>query len=333
MPGTQASVKIVNVGQGDCILVTTPGGDLVLIDAGTTSTGRGGVAAAFLADIRTYLWGATGVPQRAIAAIVMTHHDTDHYNLLGRVVQAAPILRCYYSGDANDYSERAYVNWVMGQRLLANEMISVDVNAPGTPPVNIFREVTDNGAVFELNIIASNCPAPDLALESVKTNTRSIVVLGTLSMGGTVMTQFLLGADATQYTENYLCAQYGAQIRSDLVKVPHHGAERSSTAQFVTTVNPNEAVFSCNSVDAQLAHPKGSVVDLWRAQVDPTDNRHTITDWIWNRDFLVNESYVDNDVNSAVWTTYDNGHMSYVFTQVGEFIRVDWQANVNAPGA
>jgi beta-lactamase superfamily II metal-dependent hydrolase len=268
----------------------------------------------------------------------MTHHDEDHYNLFGFVLDKTPIRNCYYSGDVNGYNVKSYQDWVwgienkrtkqtMGPRVLPL-MTSVTVNNVAIAPISIIEEVMDNGTIFNLKIIASNVVAPDSELDSVKTNTKSIIIQGTLTSNETVISSFLLCGDATRFTETFLCATYaGRLLDANVVKVPHHGAENSSTPEFVNATRPGEAVFSCIATNKKFAHPKHSVVELWRAETGLTDDQHSITDW--ELDNGVMTQFKEDAETKAVWSTYDNGTIEYTFTEIGEVIRNKWAADVN----
>ncbi|MBX3654183.1 MAG: MBL fold metallo-hydrolase [Ramlibacter sp.] len=324
----------MNVGQGDCILITTPSGRLILVDAGSS---RG-----LVANIRnsrdavlTQLWGRRQRPRNGIEALVMTHHDRDHYNLMGIVLQGAPIRNLYYSGVIDFYSANPYRAWCNGvtweqvryeSRVLENDPISVTVNEEFPNPYPLFSERTDNGQLFELQIIASNCRRPDSnwalnTIGAVAINTRSIVIRGTLAGRS-----FLLGADATEYTEGFLHDRYGGALRSDLVKVPHHGGGDSSIQEFVDDVNPAEAVFSCYVAGTKYKHPRKDIVDRWSEKVADGVKEHRIRYWDYGRNGL---EIMSDDVTDAIWVTDDNGSFNYTFTQEGEFLRDEYKDDMD----
>ena len=80
----------IDVGQGDAILLEFGDGKTVMIDAGSTSPG--------LADCRTetlaYL-GNAGVDK--IEYVIVTHPDTDHYNMLEAVMDAYVVDNVIYN--------------------------------------------------------------------------------------------------------------------------------------------------------------------------------------------------------------------------------------------
>ncbi len=68
-------------------------------------------------------------------------------------------------------------------------------------------------------------------------------------------------------------------LRSDVVKVPHHGSRTSSTQSFVTATHPRLAVISVG-LTSIFGHPNNEVLERWRAsgaEVLTTGRRGTIT--------------------------------------------------------
>lgn len=57
-------------------------------------------------------------------------------------------------------------------------------------------------------------------------------------------TTFLLMGDAEQETENYLIKTYGQKLKSDVLKVGHHGSNTSSSSVFLHYVKPTRAIIS-----------------------------------------------------------------------------------------
>ncbi|MBN1153130.1 MAG: hypothetical protein JXA58_07960, partial [Dehalococcoidia bacterium] len=72
---------------------------------------------------------------------------------------------------------------------------------------------------------------------------------------------FLLAADIRAETEQYLVRRLGSQLRSDVLKVAHHGSSTSSTREFIAAVQPCTAVISVGE-DNPYGHPDSDVVGL-----------------------------------------------------------------------
>jgi competence protein ComEC len=75
----------------------------------------------------------------------------------------------------------------------------------------------------------------------------------------------LLPGDIEQAGEAELLRAYPQQLRSDLIVAPHHGSNSSSTAEFVTAIDPQWVLFSTGYKNS-YGFPKPEVVQRWRAQ-------------------------------------------------------------------
>lgn len=89
-PGT-LQVTVLDVGQGDAILVTTPNGERVVVDGGPS----GIVLAQELGDVLPH-W------QREVAAVVLTHADADHVGGMPALLERFNVRQVYDNGEARD---------------------------------------------------------------------------------------------------------------------------------------------------------------------------------------------------------------------------------------
>jgi competence protein ComEC len=72
-------------------------------------------------------------------------------------------------------------------------------------------------------------------------------------------TSILLSGDAEEDAEETIVHRYGGFIRSDVLKVGHHGSRTSSTEDFVSAVRPNIAVISVGK-NNKFRHPSPDVL-------------------------------------------------------------------------
>ncbi len=89
----------------------------------------------------------------------------------------------------------------------------------------------------------------------------------------------LFVGDAEHAEERDLLRAYGAGLRSDVLKVGHHGSRTSSTPDFIAAVAPHDAVISAG-VRNHFGHPTRQTLDtLARAgvQVWRTDRDGAVT--------------------------------------------------------
>lgn len=105
---------------------------------------------------------------------------------------------------------------------------------------------------------------------------------------------FLLTGDIEKEAEAALAAAPD-DLRSDVVKVAHHGSRTSSTAAFIARTRPTLAVISVG-LSSIFGHPHADVVERWRAsgaEVLTTGRRGTVTVSTDGRDLRV-ETFVQN---------------------------------------
>ena len=76
---------------------------------------------------------------------------------------------------------------------------------------------------------------------------------------------FLLTGDVFAAGERAMLAS-GVNLNSDVLKVPHHGSDTSSTAEFLSAVSPGAAVISVGA-ENKFGHPDEDVVRRLRGFV------------------------------------------------------------------
>jgi competence protein ComEC len=89
---------------------------------------------------------------------------------------------------------------------------------------------------------------------------------------------FLFAADIEKEAETRILGA-GVDLRSNIVKVAHHGSRTSSTQSFIDATRPSVAIISVG-LTSIFGHPHKEVVDRWRAsgaQVLTTGERGTIS--------------------------------------------------------
>ena len=211
-------VSFINVGQGDSALIQDGDGFDVLIDGGIASAGP-----TVVAYIREQ-----GVDD--IEVMVASHADSDHIGGLIEVLNARdiPVDTVLYNGYPGDA-----LTWDAFVAAVANEGASLIA------------------AQFPLTYTWGSSTAkimnPVPGLTDPDQNDVSVVIL--LDNGEV---EYLFTGDIDSAVEADIVAR-GTPVAADILKVPHYGSKYSSSAYFLSAVQPAEAVISVG--DNPYGHP------------------------------------------------------------------------------
>lgn len=223
-PPARLRVTVLDVGEGDAILIQAPGGRDVLVDGGP-----GGAVLRGLGDELSW-------DDRSIELVVLTHPQADHLTGLPDVLARYDVGRVLAGPGAQpSAAERAWLTAVRGEGLAI--------------------ETARQGMTFDLGgCVRLDVLGPDAAMAADGQVNNTGVVLR-LSCGDV---SFLLAADIEAPAERALLAD-GVDLRSTVLKVAHHGSKTSSTAEFLAAVRPRIAVVSSGK-DNPFGHPAPEVV-------------------------------------------------------------------------
>ncbi len=256
------TVTFIDVGQGDSILVQTPGGENILIDGGNPNK----------EIVDSYL-DKVGV-STTVHRMVATHADSDHYGDLTDVLNNKTVEAIWLSGQPESYYTDAFVTAVKNE--LGYPTIS-DVNdIPGIVPTVGQTYTWDEDYNITAKVLNAHATSPwPGATEEEGTdykNNSSIVIY--LTYGNV---SFMLTGDAESSAchdndprfevEENLISKYGIGLTSDILKVGHHGARYATSSNFLTYVYPDKAVISTGS--NPYNHPTTECLDRLSAKSIP----------------------------------------------------------------
>ncbi len=237
--GDVLSLEVLDVGQGDSLLVTAPSGRRVLIDGGPDPQ-----RLLQLLGQRLPFW------ERRFAALIVTHPQTDHLTGLLAVAERYRV-DLVVEGDADDSPLHAAWSAILERRRIARVHPS---------PGQALR--LDSAVMTVLG------PTPD---QEGGSNDRSLVlrlVYGEVS--------FLLTGDIEAAGEEALVhSRY--PIASTVLKVAHHGSRTSTTPRFLDAVGPAVSAISVGTSNP-FGHPSPEVLQrLEGRRVFRTDLHGTIS--------------------------------------------------------
>ena len=236
--GRLLEVITLDVGQGDAAIVRFPDGRTMLID--------GGIQRSYYDEKRQreveYDVGkriiepfldAHGI--RKLDLVVLTHPDIDHGGGLAYVLQNFKVERIIGIPDMQLESQ-------------THQRLRSIAKAQGIPYSFPYKGQVELTSTATLNLLHPIDAASTDLMDRDK-NDDSLVVK--LSYGEV---DILFTGDIESKAETRLIASQ-QDLRSEIIKVPHHGSRTSSSTQFLDTVQPRYALFSLGQRNRfQLPH-------------------------------------------------------------------------------
>lgn len=211
----------IDVGQGDSFLITTPSGRHILIDAGDNSRIDSGknIIVPYLRHI--------GVMK--LDALVITHPDADHYGGAESIIKMFPVKELWISECARIEPKEEW------------ELVQGKAQERGI----IIRDV-GRGFLWDENLFQIRALHPDVKASLAgdagagcrETNTGSI----TLRASGLGHAALLTGDLTVQGERSIL--QTDIHLKSEVLKLGHHGSKTSSSTEFLEAVSPELAIIS-----------------------------------------------------------------------------------------
>lgn len=231
LPKNKLSIVSLDVGQGDAFLVKFPNGETALIDAGEATkkfdNGK---------RIIMPLMEKLGIDKIDYALI--SHVDSDHYMGILSLIKGKKVKKLYKPEP--DSSKQNDLDF---ESILKRNQI---------PIVHYKHEdiAVGNSKLYFL--------ACDFSYKAKSSNDRSGIVK--LVYG---KTSILFTGDAGKAVEREYIQAYKSFLKSDVLKVSHHGSKTSSSLEFLQQVSPKYALISAGVMN-KFHHPSGEVLDRLR---------------------------------------------------------------------
>ena len=221
------NLLMIDIGQGDSFLMQMPDGKTALVDAGPVSqyfdTGD-----YILIPLLNYL----GI--KKIDYGFISHMDLDHYGGFVSIIHNKRIRKIFKpsfdSTDINDQRFEKYLN--------ENEI----------PYFYYYKDIIkfDNLRFYSLDDNLDN---------NYSKNERSSVIKILFGKNS-----FLFTGDAESNREKILLKDYKNFLKSDVLKVGHHGSPSGSSINFLKTVNPEMSLISAG-IQNKFGHPSEKILN------------------------------------------------------------------------
>ncbi|WP_334072005.1 ComEC/Rec2 family competence protein [Paenibacillus sp. A14] len=246
-------IQFIDVGQGDCALITTPGGLHLLVDGGGTVSFRRPKEAWRDRRVPFEVGAKTVVPllkKRGIHrldAIILTHGDQDHIGGLQAVVDQFPVEALITNGSL---AESATMNKLM-KTALSKEI-------PIYAAYRGMRLTPDARTTLEFLSPSPERVSPGAGIPYVKDQNRRSVVFR-LKMDGRT---FMFTGDMDEAAEREVLEikeLATGKETTDVLKVAHHGSKTSTSAEWLQAIRPGASVISVGAANT-YGHPNGDVL-------------------------------------------------------------------------
>jgi competence protein ComEC len=224
-------LAVLDVGQGDSIFVRSPSGETMLVDAGNSRADVEEVIIPYLTRL--------GISR--LDFLVLTHPDQDHVGGMPVLLQAIDV-GSFVDPVQPGTTNRAYAQTLT---LVRDRQIKAIRARKG-------RTVIELGPLVKVEVLAPEDPL--IASGSSVSNNNSVVLR---LVHGSVAA--LLTGDAEKEAEERMLVE-PATLRSDILKVAHHGSRFTSTTPFLDAVRPQIGLISAGAGNS-YGHPHQELLD------------------------------------------------------------------------
>ena len=251
LPDGKLHVWFLDVGQGDAIMIKTPGGRTALVDGGPGPT-----------DVLNGIGAYVSFYQRDLDLMMLTHPHDDHMAGLPDVLsryRVGQVAQTVFTG----------TNGVRGEWLSRLAQQGTPVYYPGRGDRITFAGEPD----ISLQVLNPPTPAAISDRQGNDVNNAGLVVR--LDYG---RHRILLTGDAQVESEQSISQALPGDLPSTVLKVGHHGSDTSSTPAFLSKVRPTVAIISVGT-DNRYNHPSDETLRNLQAvgaKIYRTDRNGTI---------------------------------------------------------
>jgi len=224
-------VMMIDIGQGDSFLIGFPDGKIALIDAGARNNNFDNGQRIIFPLLRNY-------DIEKIDFAFVSHVDNDHYGGFSSLIKNIRV--------ENIFKPRLNSKKIQDVTF-EKEIHSAKIN------LTYYHDTIIKGSNYRIYILNN----PNLIeSDSEGENDKSGIIK--IHYGNTC---FLFVGDAGISLEDKLIKYYGTFLKSDVLKVGHHGSKHSTSEEFLKSVKPAYSLISVGEYNT-FGHPAKRVIDL-----------------------------------------------------------------------
>ena len=223
-------VLFFDVGQGDAIFIETPRGRQMVVDGGADA-----LALTRLLGERMRFY------DRRIDIVAATHPHDDHVGGLAQVLERYDVG--VVMERRIEYESATYQAWARA------------VDAEVANGARVIEASAGQVIALDDDVRIEVLGPPQELLRGTESDVDNASLVLRLVYGEVSL---LLTGDIFEAAERRML-ESGAALDSDVLKVPHHGSDSSSTAEFLDAVSPASAVISVGA-DNRFGHPSKDVM-------------------------------------------------------------------------
>lgn len=223
------SVMMIDIGQGDAILIKLPNNKIILIDAGNALKNYD-CSERVIVPLLNYL----NIDK--IDYGIITHMDRDHFAGFIYLIANNKVRSLIKTSTQNSRKEMQFEEYVKRNRVNIRFVNDTLIKVANTR-LYLFKNIDTN------------------KVKNASLNDKSIVLK--LVYGST---SFLFTGDAGFLREKLLMKRYGPFLDSDVLKIGHHGSKFCTSKQFVEFVSPEVCLISAGALN-RFGHPSKEVLN------------------------------------------------------------------------
>ncbi len=217
-------VTVVSVGKGDCMIISTPDGKNMLLDAGDPP------------DAKKILKYMKKAKINKLDMVIATHPHSDHIGGMEEVLKAKEWDNLYMPNQSHtsktyldllEYLKGSGKNIVQAKAGLETKLGEYCSIKFFSPDKEEYENLNESSAVFKLTFGESS---------------------------------FFFMGDAEKANEEYMLANFKNELKADVLKVGHHGSSTSTSREFLSEVAPAYAIITTGKKNP-YGHPHKETVE------------------------------------------------------------------------